>query len=90
MLISWVWTSAIPLLYPQRTPTVRAGLSLCTLAFSRRDPFTDACEPAPVACPGCMGCPGVRGKRQVEILSKINGQAEQAAPSQRETRDAAP
>lgn len=60
------------------------------LAFSKWSPFTYFREPAPITCLGLMGCSGVWGKLQVEILSKINGPAQQAALSWKETRDAVP
>lgn len=41
-------------------------------------------------CLGLMGCSGFGGKLQVEILSKTNGQARQAALSWKEAWDAAP
>lgn len=54
------------------------------------DPFDYSCEPPPVTCLGLMGRSGVWGKLQVEILSKINGQAQRVALSWKGTRDVAP
>lgn len=58
--------------------------------FLNADPFIHPCEPVPITRLELKGCTGVWGKLPVEILSKMNGQARQAALSWKEARDVAP
>ena len=74
----------------QTHPVMCPVFTLQRLRVSKRGPFIYLCEPPPITCLGLVGHSGVWGKLQVEILSKINGQAQQVALSWKETQDVAP